>query len=233
MQHRIIQAQQPRMLPASQSQLQPLGSAYPPGYLAQLAQLGGAEAQLEYPLEEYVDEYPPLIQGQGRYLAPPSQVQQYAQPQQYAQQPQPQQQAYSQQPTYPSQLAAQQMLAPQIADLIAQMQQQSDSLARGLGQTHQYAYTDQAGRQVKGIVSTQAWGIPVDPTTILHTPQPQFQPQPHSEKREGGYNVSAQMAGMIAMVTGLLIMLGMISLNLSHSQGVNDGLERANTTGRF
>jgi len=35
---------------------------------------------------------------------------------------------------------------------------------------------------------------------------------------------------MIAMAVGLLIMLIMVSLSLSHSQGVNDGLGRANTT---
>ena len=239
MQHRIVPARQPRMLPASQSQLQQSGIAYPPGYLEHLAQPGGTEAPVEYLLGEDGNEYRLPVGAQARYLIQPP----HPQGQRYAQRPP--QPSYSQepyaQPTYAEQgygqptvhsptVAPHHVMPPQVAELIAQMQQGGD-LARGIGQTHQYEYED-ASRSVRGFTSTKAWFVPVSPS-LPPAPHPQFHPQPHSEKREGGYSISAQMAGMIAMVTGLLIMLAMISLNLSHSQGVNDGLERANTTGRF
>ena len=224
--HRIVQAQQPRMLPASQAQLRLYSNGtYPPGYLAQLAQsAGSADVFPEYLLEGYGDEYLPLIQEQAGYPTPHPQVQQYDQLRQYAQPPYSQRQR--QPPTHLSQLAVQQMLDPQIANLIAQMQQQPDGLARGLGQSQQYAYTDQAGGQVRGTVSTQAWVVPMAQVTALAASQPQL----HPEKPTEGHSVSIQMAGMIAMAVGLLIMLIMVSLSLSHSQGVNDGLGRANTT---
>ena len=236
--HRITSARQPRMLPASQSQLQHSGSAYPPGYLEHLAQSGGADAPLEYLLGEGDNEYLLPVGAQANYLIqpPPPQGQRYAQrpPRpSYSQEPYAQptyaEQGYGQPTVHSPTVAPHHVMPPEVAELIAQMQQGGD-LARGIGQTHQYEYED-ADRRVRGFTSTKAWFVPGSPS-LPPAPQSQFQPQPHSEKREGGYGVSAQMAGLIAMVTGLLIMLAMISLSLSHSQGVNDGLERANTTVR-
>lgn len=195
----------------------------------QPGQPSGQLVPTEVVYESQPESYPEYLQQYQGYTSLPPQYQPHPQHQSvqsapvYSAQP-PGQMAY---PTSAQPLSSplSQMLPAEVLAAIQQMAGQGHPhLARGIGQQQNYAYTDSQGRPVNGTVSTQAWMVPIPAAPMLPSASAQAHSQSQAEHEKSSPNF--QHIGLAMLGTGLTLLVLLMGLALTRSQGYSEGLER-------